>query len=250
MSKTDEISMDILQEALIILEVARGEGIPLRLLGGLAIHLQCPSVQRDSRLQRTYQDLDFVTASSMSAKTKALFLKRGYVENKTFNTLHGYQRLLFYDEERGRKVDIFLDRMQMCHTLDFRARLSLTSRTLPVTDLLLTKLQIVEINEKDILDAIALFIDHPPDAINQVSALDSAYIAGLAAQDWGLYKTCRLNLEKIQFFARERTFPDHVPACIQQVLAAIETAPKTLKWKTRALIGERVRWYELPEEHR
>lgn len=240
--------MNIVEEALGILDAAEDKGIPLRLLGGLAINLQCPSVQRDSRLQRSYQDLDFVTVSPAGAKTRNLFLTRGYSENKAFNTLHGYQRLLFYDEQNGRKVDIFLDRMNMCHTLDFRTRLSLTTRTLPIADLLLTKLQIVEINEKDILDTIALFIDHTLD--QQSLAIDSVYIAGLTAQDWGLYKTCVVNLEKIQTFAREQAFSTHVAERIQQMLATIEAHPKTLKWKARALVGERVRWYELPEEGR
>lgn len=247
MSKTHSIEMNILQEANAILDVAENEGTPLRLLGGLAINVQCPSVQIDPRLQRTYQDLDFVAIASQGARTKALFLKRGYSENKAFNALYGYQRLLFYDEEHERKVDIFLDCMQMCHRLDFRARLSLTARTLPIADLLLTKLQIVEINEKDILDTIALFSDH---AVGDPHALDSSYIAGLTAQDWGLYKTCVMNLEKIRFFAHKRAFPDHVPERIQHILAEIEASPKTLKWKMRSLIGERMRWYELPEEKR
>src|SRR5437868_4384405 len=34
----------------------------------------------------------------------------------------------------------------------------------------------------------------------------------------------------------------------KQLLEVAETVPKGIKWKTRARVGDRVRWYELPEE--
>ena len=156
--------------------------------------------------------------------------------------------MLFWDTPHERQVDIFIDRMQMCHTIDFRSRLHLDSRTLPLADLLLTKLQIVEVNEKDLIDTMALFQDH--EVLANDAGLNSAYISRLTASDWGLYKTLTTNLQKARTFALERTFPEQIPARISALLEAIEAQPKSLSWKTRAMIGERVRWYELPEEPR
>ncbi len=131
MSETTSPVEDIKEEAVRVIEAANAEGFPLRLLGGLAIYLRCPSAKTDERFSRVYKDLDFVTLAKWSGKTKALFAQLGYTGNKTFNALHGHQRLLFWDEQHGRQVDIFIDRMQMCHTLDFRSRLNIDSRTLP-----------------------------------------------------------------------------------------------------------------------
>jgi hypothetical protein len=239
---------EITEEAVRILDAASAEGIPLRLLGGLAIYLQSPSARTHEQLKRSYKDLDFATLSKFGAKTRTLFAKLGYSGNKTFNALHGHQRLLFYDDEHGRQVDIFIDRMQMCHNIDFRSRMYVDERTLSPADLLLTKMQIVEVNEKDLLDVVALFIDH--DVVNDDRGIHSQYISKLASNDWGLYKTLDANLKKARTFALERKFPEDVARRIDTLIAHIEAHPKTMSWKARAMVGERVRWYELPEEPR
>jgi hypothetical protein len=248
MSEINAPVADLQEEAARILAAAEADNFPLRLLGGVAIYFQCPSAQSDARFQRAYKDFDFVTLGKWGGKTKALFTRLGYTANQAFNALHGYQRLLFWDMPHERQVDIFIDRMQMCHTIDFRSRLHLDSRTLPLADLLLTKLQIVEVNEKDLIDTMALFQDH--EVLANDTGLNSAYIARLTASDWGLYKTLTTNLQKARTFALERTFPEQIPMRISALLEAIEAQPKSLSWKTRAMIGERVRWYELPEEPR
>ncbi len=239
---------DIKEEAARILDAAQADGFPLRLLGGLAIYFQCPSVQTENRLQRSYKDFDFVTLGKWGAKTKALFVRLGYTPSQAFNALHGYQRLLFWDTPHERQVDIFIDRMQMCHNLDFRARLQTDARTLSLSDLLLTKLQIIEVNEKDLVDTMALFLDH--DVLDHDASVNASYIARLTANDWGLHKTLTINLKKAMDFASEKAFPEQIPARITRLLETIDTQPKSLGWKTRAMVGERVRWYEQPEEPR
>jgi hypothetical protein len=240
--------LELPDEATRVLDAANAENIPLRLLGGLAICLRAPSARTHERLKRSYKDLDFVTLSKHTGKVKTLFAKLGYAANKNFNALHGHQRLLFWDEEHERQVDIFVDRMQMCHTIDFRSRLNIDNRTLSLADLMLTKLQIVELNEKDILDTIALFLDF--DIENTEKGINSSYIAGLMANDWGFYKTLDINLDKMKQFAQERGFPAIIGERIDRLVAAMESQPKSLGWKARARVGERVRWYELPEEPR
>lgn len=247
MSETTIPVADIKAEATRVLDAANADGFPLRLLGGLAIYLRCPSAQTQESLQRVYKDLDFVTLAKWSARTKTLFAKLGYTSNKTFNALHGHQRLLFWDEQHGRQVDIFLDRMQMCHNLDFRSRLNIDTRTLPLADLLISKLQVVEVNQKDITDMITLFYDY--DITDNEPGINAAYISGLTASDWGLNKTLDINLQKVKAFAAEQQFPAYIGERIDKLAAAMAARPKSLSWKTRAMVGERVRWYELPEEH-
>jgi len=248
MSDTSGPSAEITEEAIRIVDLANSEGIPLRLLGGLAIYFQCPSARSHERLQRPYNDMDFVTLAKSSAKARALFAKLGYTSNKTFNALHGHQRLLFWDEQHGRQIDVFIDRMQMCHTLDFRSRLQLDPRTLSLSERLLKKLQIVEINEKDIFDTIALFHDFA--IVENEQGINADYISALTANDWGLYKTLLLNLQKMRAFAAKHNFPLYVTERMDALVAAFEARPKSLGWKARAIVGERVRWYELPEETR
>jgi len=239
---------EITEEAVRVLDAANAENTSLRLLGGLAIYLQAPSARTHEQLRRSYKDLDFVTTSKHTGKVKALFARLGYSANKNFNALHGHQRLLFWDEEHERQVDIFVDKMQMCHNIDFRSRLHVDDRTLSLADLMLTKLQIVELNEKDILDVMALFIDF--DVEESDKGINSPYISGLISNDWGLHKTLDTNLKKMKAFAEEREFPPFVTERIQQMIADMEKQPKSFGWKTRAMVGERVRWYELPEEPR
>lgn len=246
MSDIAEPIADIKEEATRIIEAAQSEGVLLRMLGGLAIYLQCPSTHTDERLIRPYGDMDFVTLGKWSAKTKTLFAKLGYTGNKTFNALHGHQRLLFFDEKHERHIDIFIDRMQMCHNLDFRSRLQIANSTISLSDLLITKLQIIEINEKDIKDAIALFVDHEVSSSEQ--AINASYIASLTSSDWGLYKTLTLNLNKLRAFAIQDNFPAFVTERVATLTTAIESSPKSMGWKARSMVGERVRWYELPEE--
>ncbi len=248
MSETAGPIADIKEEAMRISEAANAVSIPLRLLGGLAIYFQCPVVRSDTRFQRPYKDMDFVTLSKASAKIKALFTDLGYAGNKNFNALHGHQRLLFWDERHQRQIDIFVDRMQMCHSFDFRNRLDIDARTLSISDLLLTKLQIVELNEKDIVDTLALFHDYGITGNEQ--GIHIGYITGLTSNDWGLYKTLETNLKKMKAYAGEHGFPAQIPERIDSLLSAIEAHPKSFAWRTRAMVGERVRWYELPEDPR
>ena len=62
--------------------------------------------------------------------------------------------MLFYDTANGRQLDVFVGTFHMCHELDLGKRLAEHPSALDAADLLLTKLQIAEINRKDIVDAV------------------------------------------------------------------------------------------------
>jgi hypothetical protein len=243
----------ISDEAKRILDEAKQRGIILRLFGGVAVKYHCPSATHRS-LQRSYPDLDFFGRGKQGREIRKLFLDLGYEPNQRFNALHGATRLIFEDGKNQRVVDIFLDVFRMCHILHLGDRLTLNDYTIPISDLLLTKLQVVETNEKDIRDLIAILKDH--DVIDHIASgdkevIDTGYIASLCADDWGLCKTISLTLKKLlTFLPKYELEPEAkqiLEARISKLLNAIDTVPKSLKWKLRDKVGERKRWYDLPE---
>jgi hypothetical protein len=160
---------------------------------------------------------------------------------------YGIQRLIWHRDD-GLLVEVFLDELNMAHKLDFRGRLELDSPTISLVDLLLSKLQIVEINEKDIQDLIVLFAEHGLGSGDR-ELIDVDYLLKLTRNDWGLYHTSQMNLGKAHEFAGHYDVIDDeirqdVQNKIDDILQRMEAAPKSLKWKARARIGTKVKWYE------
>jgi hypothetical protein len=220
--------------------------------GGAAVWLRCPSAHSEP-LRRPYADIDFASRAKARQEINRFFEAEGYQAEKLFNALHGATRLIFAQPTTGRPVDVIFDQFTMCHTIDLRDRLELDDVTLPLADLLLTKLQIVELNEKDLLDILALLADHPvgrPDS----DAIDVDRITTVTRDDWGLEHTIRRTLDRARQAAGQVGVAEEVDRTIGErigaIVAALDTAPKTRKWRLRARVGERVRWYALPEEAR
>ena len=241
---------DIQAEAVRIVEAGERQRITLRLLGGLAVRLHAPSAAHRA-LQRAYPDIDFATNARRSADVEALIAGLGYTPNKSFNLFNGATRLLFYDQARGRQVDIFVGRFEMCHRLPITERLMIEPLTLPLAELLLTKLQVVQMNDKDARDACALLLDHPLGDTDQ-ETINLPRIVALCADDWGLWKTVMLSLQKVRTRCEEYELEPAAKRTVAERLdaldAALDDAPKSLRWKARATLGERKQWYNVPEE--
>jgi hypothetical protein len=183
---------------------------------------------------------------------KALFTDLGYTPRDVFNALHGATRLIFNDIENGRRVDIFLDVFEMCHRFDLRERLLIDRYTIPLADLLATKLQVVEITEREYRDIISLLHDHDVGDSDTSETINGRYLAQLCAGDWGIYKTFTINLSNVLLAVAQHQLDDEyqqvVRKRLQDLQTRIEKVPKTMRWKIRANIGEKVQWYELPEK--
>lgn len=244
------IEADVVSEGERLLALAGEAGLGLRLLGGVAIKLRAPGPLPPA-LQRTFRDLDFVSAHGTSAGLSRLFQGEGYEPHTAFNTLHGKRRLIFLDIAHGRQVDIFVGEFSMCHEIPIAERLEFEPRTLPLAELLLTKLQIVQLNEKDIRDTMALFHGHEIGE-EDGAAINAACIAALCASDWGLWRTITSNLATCRQHVDRYDLDDgEVEAVVERIdalLGRIDRQRKSRGWRLRAKIGERVRWYELPEE--
>jgi len=234
-----------------ILLMAKEEGATLRLLGAAAVRLRSPTA-RSMAKSRPLSDLDFVAYKGEAKKLDALFARLGYRPSQTFNMLHGSERLLYFGHDGQLRIDIWLERFSMAHTFDFKDRLELDSPTLPLSDLLMTKLQIVQLNEKDIRDMISLLADHDlSDSDSDRERINVTRLANQCARDWGIHKTFTLNLSKIKElvpnYISDRDVAHRTGEKVDKILDSIESAPKTFGWKMRAKIGERKPWYETPE---
>ena len=242
------IEADVVSEGQRLLARAAEENVPLRLLGGVAIKLRAPG-ELPAAFTRKYADLDFVTKKKSAGSAAELFRAEGYEPHVAFNALHGGERLLFFDEQHDRQVDVFVGSFQMSHKIPLDERLDVDPVSIPLGELLLTKLQIAQLNEKDVRDALALLQGHAVgDADGDI--VNAARIAALCAADWGLCRTITGNLDACFALAPGYDVPNRaeVEARLEELLNRIETEPKTRLWKLRAKIGERKRWYELPEE--
>jgi hypothetical protein len=231
-----------------IAEAAAERGLPLRVLGGVAVAILCPS-SRLAPLKREYGDIDFATTRPAKDEVIALMVELGYAGDREFNILHGHRRLYFWDESNKRQVDVFVKEADLCHRIDLERRIEKTPLTLSPADLTVLKLQVVETNEKDYLDICAIFADH--DLSEDDSGVNSAYIADLTSSDWGLWRTLGMVAERSERFALELPGFEKgelVAERLRRLREAMDTVPKTRGWKLRARVGDRKRWYELPEE--
>lgn len=242
---------DIVEETQRIVDAADKNKIILRLFGGLAVRFHCPSATHRS-LKRKYADIDFMGRKEESRDIKKLFTELGYVPREIFNAMQGHRRLIFNDIEHERRVDVFLDVFEMCHRFDLRDRLSLNRPTIPLADLLATKLQVVEITEREYRDIIALVHDHEVGDSDAPETINGNRLAELSSDDWGIYKTFSVSISNILSvlpqYTPELESQETVRRRLQTLQTRMEKAPKSLRWKLRARIGEKARWYELPEQ--
>jgi hypothetical protein len=240
---------DPLPEALRLAQAAADAGLGLKLLGGLAVRVLCPEFP--PRLRRD-QDMDFACLSRGRKEVAAWLADNGCVPDRRFNNLNG-DRQMYFNAPSGRPVDVMVDRLTMCHTLDFRPSFGRLPLTVDSVDVLLSKLQIVELNEKDAHDLVHL-LSGLPLGEGAPPVIDTGRFAKLLGADWGWWRTVTQNLVKLPALVAEK--PELVPpsppldpvAQARQLLEVAEAAPKSVKWKLRANVGDRVRWYELPEE--
>jgi hypothetical protein len=229
-------------------EAAVERGLPLRVLGGVAVAILCPSSRR-LPLERDYADIDFATTGSAREGVVELLESLGYVGDREFNMLHGHRRLFFWDEGNGRQVDVFVDEANLCHRIDLRRRIELAPLTVSLADLAVLKLQIVETNEKDYLDICAIFADH--ELTDDESGINGTYIAHISAGDWGLWRTLEMVAERSREFALglpDFKAAERVAKRLQVLRSELADVPKTRRWKLRARVGDKKRWYEIPEE--
>ncbi len=247
---------DPLTDALVIVQGAEQAGLGLKLLGGLAVRVVCPDYP--PRLRRD-QDIDLACLSKERKAVAAHLEQAGCQPDRRFNNLNG-DRQMYFTAPSGRPIDVMVDRLTMCHTLDFRPSFRRLPHTVDVVDLLLSKLQIVQLNEKDARDIVQMLscapIGNPPvpASTGGTPPVDAERFCQVLGADWGWWRTVTGNLDKLPgLLAANPGFaqpgmPFDPAGQATRLRQLAQDAPKSVKWKVRASIGEKARWYELPEE--
>ena len=236
-----------------ITEVARQGGLMLRLLGSLAFQVHCPQYGfLQAKLGRAYTDIDFAGYAKQARPISQMLTGLGYNEDREIFVVTEGSRAIFENSTNGIHVDVFYEKLDFCHVIRWNGRLEADWPTIPMAEMLLEKMQIVKINEKDLIDTIMLFLEHPlGDA--DTETINIAQVARLCAADWGLWRTTTMNLQKVRQIAE--TYPQlssadkaTVARQVETALAHLEAEPKPLAWKLRARVGDRIKWYKDVDE--
>jgi hypothetical protein len=239
-----------------IISEAEKRKIPLRIMGGAAIRMHCPKHEgMYEKLKRAPKhDMDFVTYGKFRPLTKAFFVDLGYESyvSLMMTGATGRHRQIFNDKEGNKAIDVFLGKLEMCHVIDFEGRLEIDSPTVPLAELFLQKLQVVQLNEKDIQDTMILLLEYDVGNSDK-EEINGAYVASTLAKEWGFYYTVMTNLGKIKEFLHDYKALTDVDRSviterIDKISKMIEAAPKTMSWKMRARVGPSVKWYNVVEE--
>lgn len=245
------LNLEFVDEALNLVRDAEAKGIRLRILGSIAYRLQCPNnLHFFEDMKRVLTDVDFGAEKKQNKAIREFLTARGYVPDEGIYMASEGARHAYLHGNTGLNVDVFADELYFCHRVPFKDRLDLDSPTICTTDLLLEKMQIVEINLKDFKDTIVLMLEHPlSQQQSGTKSIDTDYIVDIMRQDWGFYHTFTTNLKRVpEYFVEFASIRDKERSVISDrihaLLTAIETAPKTLGWKMRAKVGTRRRWYQ------
>lgn len=231
---------------------AAQHNITLRALGGVAVKIHSRTAEHRT-LSRDYPDIDFITDKAGGRRLASFLKKLGYIPNRTVNALHGTRRQIYYHPQEKYQIDFFVGEFEMCHKLPIGERLSIEPFTIPLAELFLTKAQIVQLNYKDILDLIALLLDHPVGSHDH-ETINADRIARLCARDWGLYQTVKLTLQKLNAFLDNNQIAlkteqiDLIRQRLNTLQEFLELPSRSLGWKMRAKLGTHLRWYNEVEE--
>ena len=241
---------DIVQEADRLLEAAATSDVPIRLVGGLAVRMHAGG---EPVIARTYKDIDLVTLKGRGKRVSEFMTGMGYEADRPFNATNGHRRLLYYDPPHGRQVDVFVGTFEMCHSIPITDRIELHPSAVPLAELLLTKMQIVELNAKDQADILTILYHHDvAEDDGSGNVVNCTRVAQLCAGDWGLWRTATMNIERARGAAQRFQLAAQDEAVVVSRLddlrKRIDAEPKSTKWKLRARVGERMQWYENPEE--
>ena len=242
-------NLEYVDRAIALVEQAKERQLELRILGSLAYRLHCPgSLELFEEMERDLTDVDFAARSDQRKAVRDFFEDLGYRIDQDLVVATEGKRYFLTDPRSGMGVDVFFDELFFCHRIPLRDRLGLDYPTIPLADLVLEKMQIVEINPKDVKDSLVLLLEHPVESTGR-EAIDGPYIAKLLSADWGFYYTVTRNLEKLRHHVADYGALDPrgweiVNSRISELEKLIEEEPKARGWKIRARIGPRVRWYQ------
>ncbi len=261
---------EFVNECVDLVSKAQEKGIILRILGAMAVYLHTKDNPRMREIHKVrfgaegapmFTDLDLMAYSKQSKQIKKFFEEMGFLPDKMINALFSSKRLIYYHPEGKYHIDVFFDKLEFSHDVPFgkkpgEGRLELSFPAISPTDVVLEKLQIHDINRKDLVDLIVLFLSHEFSDKEGKGLINVKYIAKLLADDWGFWYDAKNNLEKVKAVAdvlkKEGVLKDEevdlVKKKVDELIKALDEEPKTKKWQKRAKKGTKSKWYRDVEE--
>ena len=242
-------------EALEIIAAAEEAEVRLRVVGGAGVRLHCAEpAETLAGLSREAKDIDFIVLKEDRKAMRRLLEDRGYLVDRDLLVAMEGRRYSFSHPTSAIELDVFVERLEFNHTIEVRSRLDRHPVTISLEDLLMQKLQIVHLTANDLVDISVLLATHRVvEGPGTSEELSSDYIAGLLGKDWGFHHTATRNLARMGDgddtgvdLGSERN--QMVKERSNQLLDAIGRTPKSLGWRLRAKVGERVQWWEDVDE--
>jgi hypothetical protein len=236
-----------------ILEESEEYDVTLRVIGSLAFQMHCPKYgYLQAAMGRAYTDIDFAGYGKQARDVRNMMENLGYEEIREVFIVSEGDRAIFHQRNGTLHVDVFYDKLDFSHVISWSDRLEVDNPTIPLAELLLEKMQIYQINEKDIIDTIMLLLEHPLGDQDD-GEINIERISQLLAKDWGLWRTTTMNLDKVKQMAGHYTqLSDEEQALVvtqvDAALGRIEAEPKSRGWKLRSRVGDRVKWYKDVDE--
>jgi hypothetical protein len=236
-----------------ILKASDDAGIILRVIGSLAFQMHCQKYgYLQAAMGRAYTDIDFAAYQRQTREIQAMMAGLGYRENREVFIVSEGARAIFERREIGLHIDVFYEKLDFSHVIHWKDRLEVDHPSIPLAEMLLEKMQIVQINEKDVIDTIMLLLEHSLGDTDH-ETINIQRIAGLCSTDWGLWRTTSMNLEKVRQLAQgypQLSLEDkaRVDAQVKAALQRMDQEPKSLAWRLRARVGDRVKWYKEVDE--
>ena len=245
------LNLEFVDEGLRLVREAEERKIKLRILGSAAYRIQCPeNLNLFDNMNRVLTDVDFAGLKSQNQKIRDFLIEQGYIPDEGVYVASEGSRHIYVHPKSKLNVDVFADELYFCHRIPFKDRLDIDPLTISTTDLLLEKMQIVEINLKDYKDTLVLMLEHPLGSSSDSNKhIDVRYICNMMAQDWGFYHTFTTNLKRVPDYIAE--FPtitgeqgNIIRSRVNDLMGRLEDAPKSMKWKIRSKVGTRTIWYQ------
>ncbi len=246
----------LLPEALALIQNAAAEGIELRLFGSLAIWHHCPRARQfaQARWNRGIVDIDLAGRSSQQSSVESLLVRWGFELHPGVRSMPDAARTVFRGRGGGLHGDIAYGRLRFSHDLLIEPRILCDAPTLPVAELLLLKLQIVDFAQRDLLDAAQLLADHEV-ADGDCDRINLHAVLASVLRDWGLAHSLDRNLLILLSAAQEGslgTLPAEAQGRVIEratlLRDRLQSAPKPFRFRIRARLGEHVRWYNRVNE--
>ena len=262
---------EFIKEAVGIVTKAQKRNTILRILGGCAIYIHSQHIPEAMQLydkikrfgedKPIFTDLDLIAYSKQRKEIMDLFEKELKFKYDPSMRVYMIRRLIYFHPKGYYDVDVFFDKLEYSHDVVFgskpgKGRLELDFPTISLADLVLEKLQIHQINLKDLIDLIVLFFGHEVGSTAKKEVIDGSYVAKILADDWGFWYDATSNLKKVKKVAKDfkeegKLTEEEYSTVINRVdklMKMIDTEPKTRKWKKRAKVGTSKPWYREVEE--